>query len=88
MSSRNRGSSGVVVSGALRPADWSRAAVTNGMCAMGVQQGAWQAATSAAAAATSARGEDVELVALWVGEACPRHVVALADVDVGGAERP
>jgi len=35
----------------------------------------------------SERGEDVELVALRIGEACPRHVVALADVDVSGAER-
>src|SRR5215468_7598120 len=35
----------------------------------------------------SARGEDVELVALRVGQAGPRHV-ALADVDAGGAERP
>src|SRR6266700_995717 len=33
----------------------------------------------------SARGEDVELVALRVGQARPRDV-ALADVDVGGAE--
>src|SRR6266568_1624334 len=33
----------------------------------------------------SARGEDVELVALRVGQARPRHV-ALAEVDVGGAE--
>src|SRR5258707_12049948 len=35
--------------------------------------------------AASARGEDVELVALRVGEARPRDV-ALAEVDVGGAE--
>jgi hypothetical protein len=33
----------------------------------------------------SARGEDVELVALRVGEARPRDI-ALAEVDVGGAE--
>ena len=37
--------------------------------------------------ADSARGEDVELIALGVGEARPRHV-ALAKVDVGGAESP
>jgi transposase-like protein len=36
----------------------------------------------------SERGENVEFVAFWVGEARPRHVVALADVDVGGTERP
>ena len=34
---------------------------------------------------SSARGEDVELVALRVGQARPRDV-ALAEVDVGGAE--
>src|SRR6202044_1032215 len=33
----------------------------------------------------SARGEDVELVALRVDEARPRHVT-LAEVDVGGAQ--
>src|SRR4051795_1013369 len=35
----------------------------------------------------SARREDVELVALRVGQARPRHV-ALAEVNVGGAESP
>jgi len=35
----------------------------------------------------SAPGEDAELVALRVGQDRPRHV-ALADVDVGGAESP
>lgn len=35
----------------------------------------------------SARGEDAELVALWVGEAYPWHI-ALADIGISGAERP